>query len=327
MTTPGEREKPGVTADSSRPRLDGAARDRIGRVTSGLRQRAINDPYFYLTTVSWPLLLLIIVGSFVFINGLFAIAYLLDGGVANARSGSFTDAFFFSIQTMATIGYGVMAPRSLVSNVLVSVEALSGLVALAVVTGLVFARFSRPTARVRFSKVLVITPHDGVPSLMFRAVNQRSNRIVEATVHAVFSRWERTREGESIRRFYDLRLARERNALFSLSWTVMHPIVEGSPLLGETPESLRATRAIVIVSLVGLDESFLQNVHVRYVWTADEIRWGMRFADVLTELPDGSFSIDYSHFDEVLPPLSEAPVQPGESMAGDHEAREAQGRE
>jgi len=327
VSAAGPLEKSVVVADSSPARLDSAARDRIGRLTSGLRQRALADPYFYLTTVSWPLLLLIIVGLFAFINGVFAICYLLDGGVANARTGSFTDAFFFSVQTMATIGYGVMAPRSFISNVLVSVEALSGLVALAVVTGLVFARFSRPTARVRFSKVLVITPHDGVPALMFRAVNQRSNRIVEANVHAVFSRWERTLEGQSIRRFYDLRLARERNALFSLSWTVMHPIVEGSPLLGETAESLKAKRALVIVSLVGLDESFLQNVHVRYVWTADEILWGMRFADVLTELPDGSFSIDYSHFDEVLPSQAKMPAQADRSAAGDLEAQAAQGRE
>jgi inward rectifier potassium channel len=147
---------------------------------------------------------------------------------------------------------------------------------------------------------MAISPRDGVPSLMFRAVNQRSNRIVEAQIHVVLSRWETTREGESMRRFYDLHVARSRNALFSLSWTVIHPIVEQSPLFGETAASLKASRSMIVASLVGMDESFLQNVHVRYVWTADEIAWGMRFADVLQELPDGSFSIDYSRFDEVL---------------------------
>jgi inward rectifier potassium channel len=202
---------------------------------------------------------------------------------------------------MATIGYGVMAPRSFLSNVLVSIEAMSGLIALAVVTGLVFARFSRPTALVRFSRVAVISPRDGVPSLMFRAVNQRSNRIVEAQIHVVLSRWETTKEGESMRRFYDLALSRARNALFSLSWTVIHPIVEGSPLFRETAASFKASRSLIIASLVGMDESFLQNVHVRYVWTADEIVWGMRFVHVLEELPDGSFSIDYSRFDDVVP--------------------------
>ena len=216
---------------------------------------------------------------------------------------------------MATIGYGVMAPRSIFTNVLVSIEALSGLTSLAVVTGLVFARFSRPTARVRFSRVAVVAPRDGVPSLMFRAVNQRSNRIVEAQIHLVMSRREMTREGESMRRFYDLAITRARNALFSLSWTVVHPIVEGSPLLGETPESLKTSQAMIIASLVGMDESFLQNVHVRYVWLADEIIWGMRFADVLHEFPDGTFAIDYSRFDDVVP-AAQVSVD-GSSLAAD----------
>ncbi|MGA8569103.1 MAG: ion channel [Candidatus Binataceae bacterium] len=290
-----------VNQGSSNIELDGKARDNIGRITSGAPRPRLSDLYFFLTTISWPALLLIVVAIFGLINCLFALGYVLDGGVANARPGSFTDAFFFSVQTMATIGYGVMAPRSFLSNVLVSIEAMSGLTALAVVTGLVFARFSRPTARVRFSRVAVISPRDGVPSLMFRAVNQRSNRIVEAQIHVVLSRWETTKEGESMRRFYDLALSRSRNALFSLSWTVIHPIVEGSPLLGQTAASFKASRSLIIASLVGMDESFLQNVHGRYLWTADEILWGMRFVHVLEELPDGSFSIDYSRFDDVVP--------------------------
>jgi inward rectifier potassium channel len=307
--------------DSINNKLDGKDRDNIGRITSGgPAQPPVSDLYFYLTTVSWPKLLLIIVGLFGFINCLFAIGYMIDGGVANARPGSFADAFFFSVQTMATIGYGVMAPHSFVSNMMVSVEALSGLTSLAVVTGLIFARFSRPTARVRFSRVVAISPRDGVPSLMFRTVNQRSNRIVEAQIHAVFSRWETTREGESMRRFYDLHLARSRNALFSLSWTVIHPIVEDSPLFGETAASLKASRALIVVSLVGLDESFLQNVHVRYVWKADEIAWGMRFVDVLQELPDGSFSIDYSRFDDVVP-AAQAPLDGDNVETPDSSAR------
>jgi inward rectifier potassium channel len=291
-----------VNQSPTRVELDGKARERIGRVAAGdASARPLSDLYFYLISVSWTRLLLIIVGLFVFINCVFAAGYMMDGGVANAHRSSFADNFFFSVQTMATIGYGMMAPRSFISNVLVSVEALSGLVALAVVTGLVFARFSRPTARVRFSKLVVIAPRNGVPSLMFRVVNQRTNRIVEAQVHLVYSRWETTREGESMRRFYDLHLERSRNALFSLSWTVMHSIDDSSPLFGQTAESLKESRGLIIASLVGLDESFLQNIHVRYVWTADEIAWGMRFVDVLEELPDGTFSIDYSHFDEVEP--------------------------
>jgi inward rectifier potassium channel len=290
-----------VNQGSTKAELDGKARDNIGRITSGAPRPQLSDLYFFLTTISWPALLFLILALFGVINCLFALGYMIDGGVANARPGSFADAFFFSVQTMATIGYGVMAPRSLASNILVSIEAISGLTALAVVTGLVFARFSRPTARVRFSRLVAIAPRDGVLSLMFRAVNQRSNRIVEAQIHVVLSRWEMTREGESMRRFYDLAVTRARNSLFSLSWTVIHPIVEGSPLLGETPGSFKASRSMIIASLVGMDESFLQNVHVRYVWVADEIVWGMRFADILHEFPDGTFSIDYSRFDDVVP--------------------------
>jgi len=296
-----------VDQDSANTGLDGKTRDNIGRITSAAPRPRLNDLYFFLTTISWPVLLLIILAVFGFINCLFALGYMIDGGVTNARPGSFADAFFFSVQTMATIGYGTMAPRSFVSNIMVSIEALSGLTALAVVTGLVFARFSRPTARVRFSRLVAISPRDGVPSLMFRVVNQRSNRIVDAQIHVALSRWETTREGESMRRFYDLALSRGRNALFSLSWTVVHPIVEGSPLLGETVASLKASRSMIIASLVGMDESFLQNVHARYVWVADEIVWGMRFADVLHELPDGTFLIDYSRFDEVVP-AAQAPL-------------------
>jgi inward rectifier potassium channel len=303
--------------------LDGSARERIGRVTSGEAAPTLfSDLYFYLISASWMRLLLMVIALFVIINCLFAAGYMIDGGIANARRSSFADNFFFSVQTMATIGYGIMAPRSFISNVLVSIEALSGLIALALVTGLVFARFSRPTARVRFSKVAIVAPRNGVPSLMFRVVNQRNNRIVEAQIHVVYSRWERTSEGESMRRFYDLHLERSRNALFSLSWTVMHPIDRNSPLFGQSAESLKESRSLIIASLVGLDESFLQNVHVRYVWTANEIAWGMRFVDVLQELPDGSFSIDYSHFDEVVPAPDASPdTAAAEAFTGKPDSR------
>lgn len=302
--------------DSIGNKVDGKARDLIGRLVTASPRRPLSDLYFYLITISWPALMILIAALFAVINALFALAYVLDGGVANARPGSFTDAFFFSVQTMATIGYGTMSPRSFLTNVLVSIEAMSGLTSLAVVTGLVFARFSRPTARVRFSRTVVITQREGVPSLMFRVVNQRSNRIVEAQIHVVLARREITREGESVRRFHDLAVLRSRNALFSLSWTVIHQITEDSPLFGATEASLKASRSLIIASLVGLDDSFLQNVHGRYVWTADEIAWGMRFVDVLHELPDGSFAIDYSRFDDVVPEAEAFPATPPQASPG-----------
>jgi len=260
---------------------------------------AFEDLYHFLVTSSWPALIGLIAAGFAVANLVFALGYYLDGGIENARPGSFTDAFFFSVQTMATIGYGKMVPISMFTNILVSIEALSGLVALALMTGLVFAKFSRPTARVRFSRYVVIGPRDGVISLMIRMANQRADRIVEANIHAVFARQEITAEGESIRRFYDLGMTRNVSSLFVLSWTAVHRIVPGSPLFGETRESLADSQPQVIVSITGLDEVFSQTIHARYAYGLDEIIWGARFADVLVTHPDGSQSVDYTHFDDV----------------------------
>jgi inward rectifier potassium channel len=238
--------------------------------------------------------------AYVGANLIFASIYFFDGGVAGARPGSFVDMFFFSVQTMATIGYGKMTPASFLSNVLVSFEALFGLVGLAMMTGLMFAKFSLPSARVRFSRNAVVSRRDGLPSLMFRMANLRANRIVEAEIHVVFARDERTPEGEELRRFYDLPMARNRSALFALTWTAVHPIVEGSPFAGQTRESLEAQDAEIVVSLTGLDETFSQTVHARKSYRAADIRWGQRLADIISFRSDGSLGIDYSRFDETI---------------------------
>lgn len=265
----------------------------------GAPTRALDDLYHYLVTASWPALIGIIALAFLIANLVFAVGYYLDGGVENARYRSFADMFFFSVQTMATIGYGKMVPVTLFSNILVSIEALTGLLALALMTGLVFAKFSRPTARVRFSRYVVIGPRDGTTSLMIRMANMRANRIVEANIHVVFTRWETTVEGESIRRFYDLIMTRSRSAMFALSWTAVHRIVEDSPLFGQTRDSLANSQPEIVVSITGLDETFSQTIHARHTYALDEILWGARFADVLILDPDGSRSVDYTRFDDV----------------------------
>ncbi len=269
------------------------------RAIRGAPTRALDDLYHYLVTVSWPALIGIIASAFIIANLVFAVGYYFDGGVENARYHSFADMFFFSVQTMATIGYGKMVPATLFSNVLVSIEALTGLLALALMTGLVFAKFSRPTARVRFSRYVVIGPRDGTTSLMIRMANMRANRIVEANIHVVFTRWETTVEGESIRRFYDLIMTRSRSAMFALSWTAVHRIVEDSPLFGQTRDSLANSQPEIVVSITGLDETFSQTIHARHTYALDEILWGARFADVLILDPDGSRSVDYTRFDDV----------------------------
>jgi inward rectifier potassium channel len=257
------------------------------------------DLYHFLVTCSWPALIGLISAAFFLANLVFATGYYFDQGIENAHSGSFADMFFFSVQTMATIGYGKMEPVTLFSNILVSIEALTGLLALALMTGLVFSKFSRPTARVRFTRYVVIGPRDGSLSLMIRAANMRANRIVEANIHIVLARQEVTVEGDSVRRLYDLETTRARSAMFALSWTAVHRIEEGSPLFGETRESLAGTAPEIIVSIIGLDETFSQTVHARHTFKLDEIIWNARFADVLVLHPDGSRSVDYTRFDDV----------------------------
>lgn len=264
-------------------------------------ERYFADVYHHLLTSSWPSLLLQIALVFAAINALFALGYFLNAGIQNARPGSFADVFFFSVETMATIGYGKMSPVSLFSHVLMSIEALTGLIGLALVTGLIFAKFSRPTARVRFSRLAVISNRDGAPSLMFRMANVRSNQIVEAQIHVVLARQEFTAEGEEVRRFHDLALSRNRNAIFAYSWTAIHPIRPDSPLFGATPESIAAADADLTVSLTGIDETFAQTIYARYSYNAEDIVWGARLADITTHTPEGDFALDMTKFDEVVP--------------------------
>ena len=261
--------------------------------------RAFDDLYHSLVTASWPGLIARIALAFTVANLIFATGYYFDQGIENVHSHDFIDMFFFSVQTKATIGYGKMEPVTLFSNILVSIEALTGLLALALMTGLVFSKFSRPTARIRFTRYAVIGPRDGVNSLMIRAANMRANRIFEASIHVVLARQEITAEGDTIRRLYDLETTRSRSAMFALSWTAVHQIVEGTPLFGVTRESVAASEPELIVSIVGLDETFSQTVHARHTFQLDEIIWGARFANVLVLHPDGSRSVDYDHFDDV----------------------------
>jgi inward rectifier potassium channel len=276
----------------------GANRDRP-TIRMGVARRPLADIYHFLLTSPWWVLFGLILAAYLGANLLFAGLYVADGGVENARPGSFRDAYFFSVQTMATIGYGKMVPVSTFANVVVTVEALFGLVALAFATGLMFAKFSQPRARVLFSDKAVVSVRDGASSLMVRLANERATGLVEAQVSLVFARDERTREGEDVRRFHTLPLVRARNAVFALSWTVVHPLDEASPLFGETSESLKKTNAILVLSLVGIEEATAQTVHSRHTWLADEIHFDHRFRDILKLAPNGRRTIDYALFHDV----------------------------
>jgi inward rectifier potassium channel len=260
------------------------------------------DPYHLLLTIPWPGFLALIALSYVATNALFALAYLAGGDcIANARPGSFLDAFFFSVQTLASIGYGAMYPKTTYANAVVTIEAMMGLVGIAVLTGLAFARFSRPTARVIFSQVAVIAPHNGLPTLMFRTANKRRNQILEAQLRVYLMRDEVTTEGQFIRRLNELNLLRNQTPSFTLSWTAMHPIDESSPLSGMTPESLVATKTSIVVSLSGIDETVMQVLHARQIYAAHEILWNNQFVDIFYDTSDGHRYIDYNYFHDVMP--------------------------
>lgn len=272
---------------------------RVERISS--RGDRPLDFYHRLLTVSPWTLFLVLVATYTAFNLLFATLFVLQpGGIANAAPGSFMDAFFFSVQTMATIGYGDMHPATIYTNFLVTIEVLLGMTGLALATGLVFARFSRPTARVMFSKVAVLVDHDGMPSLMLRAANQRSNQILEAQVSVMLLRDEVTGEGREMRRFHDMAVMRPRTPMFSLTWTIIHPIDLSSPLHGESAESLKRAHAQIIVSISGIDEIFSQTIYARHTYEASEIRWNHRFADILTRAEDGHRQIDYRRFHDTV---------------------------
>lgn len=287
---------------SPRPRLVNPSGSKTGIVRLGAKVARWRDPYHLLLTMSWVQYFILTFISFVAANALFAFLYLLGGdGIANAQPGSFPDAFFFSVQTMASIGYGAMYPTTTWANVVVTIEALTGLLGLAMATGLMFARFARPTARVLFSKNAVITVQDGLPTLMLRAANQRHNQVIEAHVQMTLVRNVTTPEGEFMRRFYDMALVRSQTPVFVLTWTVMHPIDSDSPLYGLTSEDLAEIEAEVVVTLTGLDETFAQTIHARYSYIASEIQWNMRFIDILSRLPNGQRAVDYRRFHEIRP--------------------------
>jgi inward rectifier potassium channel len=276
-------------------------------VALGLRRPWFGDLYHFALRLSWCSFLLGGVALYLAANAVFALLYLVQpGAIANARPGAFADAFFFSVQTMATVGYGQMAPATLYANLVVTLETAVGLMFLALATGLVFARFSRPTARVLFSRVAVIGPYDGTPTLSFRLANQRSNQILQAEVSAVLLRDETTMEGVTIRRFYDLPLARYRTPVFALTFSVMHQIDKDSPLYGASAAALEADNAELIVTASGIDETIAQPVHARTSYLPHEILWGHRFVDVMGWTDDGSRVIDYRRFHDTVA-LGDAP--------------------
>ncbi len=267
----------------------------------GARPTPLRDLYHLLLRTSWAATFVLISAVFVGSNLLFACGYRAIGGVAHARPGSFADAFFFSVETMATIGYGAMYPESQAAHLLVIVEAVVGLVLTALATGLVFAKFSRPTARIVFARTATIHPMNGVPTLAFRVGNERANVISDAHFKVVLVRTEQTDEGQTFYRTLDLELARDHAVSLSRSWNVMHVITPASPLYGSTPEQLRQSEVELHVLVSGVDAVSMQAIHARHLYQDHRIQWGVRPSDVLSEDEDGTLVLDIGAFHDVEP--------------------------
>jgi len=280
-----------------------ASRVKVGGrevVTRGIAPAVLQDLYHYLMTVTWPQLFAAIAAFFLVFDFLFGcLYYLAPGSVANLSPPGFAGAFFFSVETLATVGYGEMHPSSLYGHIVSMIEVFVGLMMLALVTGLMFARFSRPRARFLFARRAVIRPVDGRLTLMFRAANARQNVVQEASAKLRMIRDEVTREGLQLRRITALKLVREHHPAFFVGWTIMHVIDDSSPLSGQTEESLRLSGASFVLSLSGTDETTGHTLMARGEYPGGAILWNKAFRDVLDVTEEGVVLFDYTQFHEV----------------------------
>ena len=272
-------------------------------VVRGDHNPAWRDVYHNLLTMRWWTFVLAAALVYTGANLVFAVLYWPDTqGLTGARPHSFVDALNFSVETLGTIGYGAMAPHDGYTNVLVATEAFTSIFLTAVLTGLTFARVSRPSARILFSDVAVIAPFEGRPTLMMRAANQRANQILEAEATLTLAS-QLVTDGVFMRVFAPMTLRRARSPLFAVSWTMMHVIDETSPLHGRDDAWMRQVSAEFIVTVAGVDETSSQRVHARTSYMADELVWGRHFADIITPPGDGEgrWTIDYTRFHDVRP--------------------------
>ncbi|HMU61231.1 MAG TPA: ion channel [Gemmatimonadales bacterium] len=260
--------------------------------------------YHTLVTTTWTRFLGLVTLGYVAANVLFAAAYFTLGPMALHGPATATplqyllQCFFFSVQTLATIGYGVVSPATLTANLIVAVESVAGLVGFAVVSGIAFARFARPVGRFMFSELAVIAPYQEGMALMFRTTNARQNQMLD--VHARVLMVRRTEDGRPGREYHELALERAHVAFFPLVWTVVHPINETSPLWGEDAASLRACEPEFIVLVSGVDETFSQTVFARTSYRGDEVEFGARFVDVFDRSrDDGVLRADVTRLSEV----------------------------
>lgn len=260
--------------------------------------------YQHLLTVAWPRFFLYVLVVYVAANLAFASLYLAagPGAIQGAASGDLAarwqSALFFSVQTIATIGYGQMTPNGTAANLLVAIEALTGLMGFAIITGILFARFSRPSALVLRSRVAVVAPYQGRTGLMFRIANGRSSQLIDVKATVTYSWMDRSDPARAVRRFRQLPLERDIVALLPTQWIIVHPIDERSPLAGLGQAQILAADPELFVTISAIDETFSQTVHSRFSYADDDIVHGAKFTDLFGTTPDGVVTVDLARLSE-----------------------------
>jgi inward rectifier potassium channel len=263
-------------------------------------------PYLFMINASWPVFTVMIFGGFVIANVAFALIYVkigvehLQGADTSTALSRFLSAFFFSAQTFTTVGYGRISPDSVLTNLVASFQALLGLMALAIGTGLLFGRFSRPAARLAFSKQMLVAPYQSGTSLQFRVANRRSNNLMEVDARVMLSTVEPSDHG-LVRKYKYLTLERHLVQFLPLSWTIVHPIDESSPLWGKGPDDLAQHQAEFLITIKAFDDTFFQTVHVRHSYRYEEVVWGARFVPAFEPDAQGEMVLDLSRLSEIAP--------------------------
>ncbi|MFN8609051.1 MAG: ion channel [Vulcanimicrobiota bacterium] len=289
-----------MTVQTNHTLLDADGSPTVRRI--GVPKDSVRDLYHHLLALHWGQMALLLCLLYCGLSLLFALLYMAGGDCINgARPGHLLDYFFFSVQTLATIGYGVMHPIGDYANLLVSLEAFCGLLAFSLMTGMLFAKFSVPNARVLFAEPAVLGRRDGKPALMFRMANARGNHILQAQVNLTLNRCESIEGDPGYRRFHRLPLVVSETPLFVLTFMATHIIDESSPLHGIDLQKMVDEGYNFTLTLIGLDALVSQTVHARRNYNADKIVGDHRFADTLFRQEDGSFVLDYTNFHKVVP--------------------------
>ena len=269
--------------------------------THGLPRAHLQDVYHYTMVLSWPWFMAVCAFAFVALNAGFAGLYLLsDQAIANQSPPGFLGAFFFSVETLATVGYGDMHPANLYAHVVATIEIFVGMASVALITGVMFARFSRPRARILFAKNPVVSVMDGRKTLMIRVANARQNMIVDASAKLRLLRNETTPEGHTFRRIFDLKLRRDEQPMFILGWSLMHDIDDESPLKDVPLGSAKAANTTLILSISGVDETTSQTMLSRISYDCAKILWGHRYVDVLYTDAEGQSHMDYTRIHDTV---------------------------